>query len=86
MRLVFWFKISGVNNTGNLANKIFSDEQKRNIDSANSMGMEEETGSICANKWADFIVLGRSLHELVPEEIGAIDVQQTFWKGNQVWG
>mgnify|MGYP006144701753 CR=1 FL=1 len=40
MRLVFWFKISGVNNTGNLANKIFANEQKRNIDSAKSMGMK----------------------------------------------
>jgi hypothetical protein len=40
MRLGFWFKISGANNTGNLANKIFANEQKRNIDSAKSMGMK----------------------------------------------
>ncbi|MFP6710920.1 MAG: amidohydrolase [Rhodospirillales bacterium] len=55
------------------------------VNGARSLGMEEETGSICANKWADFIVLDRSLHELVPEEIGAIEVQQTYWKGTQVW-
>jgi hypothetical protein len=64
MRLVFWFKISGVNNTGNLANKIFADEQKRNIESAKSMGMkiirfdiacplEACTGSLAAHSLDD---------------------------------
>jgi len=48
--------------------------------------MEAETGSISADKWADFIVLEHSLHKLSPEEIGATNVQQTFWKGNRVWG
>ena len=55
------------------------------VNGARSLGMENETGCICANKWADFIVLNRSLHELVPEEISAIEVQQTYWKGTQVW-
>ncbi len=53
---------------------------------ARSLGMEAETGSISADKWADFIVLEHSLHKLSPEEIGATNVQQTFWKGNRVWG
>ena len=56
------------------------------LNGARSLGMENESGSICTNKWADFIVLDRSLHEMSPDEIGAVEVQQTHWKGIQVWG
>lgn len=55
------------------------------INGAQSLRMEDETGSLVAGKWADFIVLDEALETLAPAEIGAIDVRQTVWKGQTVF-
>ena len=49
------------------------------------LGMGTETGTIRAGKWADFIVLDQSLDQMNAEEISAIKVIETYWKGNTVW-
>lgn len=51
---------------------------------ARSLGMETQTGSLSAGKWADFVVLGQSLFKLHPSDIAGIGVQQTVWKGRTV--
>ncbi|MDG1236522.1 MAG: amidohydrolase [Amylibacter sp.] len=51
---------------------------------ARSLGMGNETGSLSAGKWADFIILNESLFEMDAIEIGNTRVQQTVWKGNVV--
>ena len=51
---------------------------------ARSLGMGNETGSLSAGKWADFIVLNKSLFEMDAMEIGNTYVQKTVWKGNVV--
>ncbi len=55
------------------------------INGAQSLRMEDETGSLVAGKWADFIVLDEALETLAPAEIGAIDVRRTVWKGQTVF-
>lgn len=51
---------------------------------ARSLGMESETGSLSAGKWADFVVLEQDPGDLGPEEIGAIAPLNTVWKGRTV--
>ncbi|MAD95430.1 MAG: hypothetical protein CML33_08045 [Rhodobacteraceae bacterium] len=51
---------------------------------ARSLGMGDETGSLSAGKWADFIVLNKSLFKMDAMEIGNTYVQKTVWKGNVV--
>ena len=55
------------------------------INGARSLRMENETGSLSPGKWADFIVLDQVLETLSPEEIGAVEVRRTVWKGRTVF-
>ena len=55
------------------------------INGAQSLRMEQETGSLVPGKWADFIVLDTALESLSPAEIGAVAVRQTLWKGQTVF-
>ena len=55
------------------------------INGAQSLRMEAETGSLSAGKWTDFIVLDQPLETLSPSEIGAVEVRQTVWKGQNVF-
>jgi len=52
---------------------------------AQSLGMQDETGSLSAGKWADFMVLDQALEDLSPAEIGAVEVRQTVWKSQTVF-
>ncbi|MEY8839979.1 amidohydrolase family protein, partial [Cribrihabitans sp. XS_ASV171] len=51
---------------------------------ARAMGMEGEIGQLTPGAWADFIVLPGDIRKMTPEEIGAIEVEQTVWKGRTV--
>ncbi len=55
------------------------------INGARSLQMEDETGTLAAGKWADFIVLDEPLEGLPPEELAAISVAETHWKGKCVY-
>lgn len=55
------------------------------LNGARSLGMEAETGSLSAGKWADFIVLNDDLATQDYREIGATQVQTTVWKGQVVF-
>lgn len=52
---------------------------------ARSLGMETETGSLTAGKWADFIVLDAPLTDMAQDEIGHVEVRETIWKGQRVF-
>ena len=51
---------------------------------ARTLGMEGETGVLKPGAWADFITLPGDLTTMSPEEIAAIEVRQTVWKGRVV--
>ncbi len=55
------------------------------INGARSMRMEQETGSIQAGKWADFVILKENLLTTQPLDIAAIRPQKTCWKGQAVF-
>ena len=48
---------------------------------ARSLGMQGETGSLSAGKWADFITLNENITTIPPIEIAAINPLSTVWKG-----
>jgi predicted amidohydrolase YtcJ len=52
---------------------------------ARSLRMEDETGSLEQDKWADFIILEKPLAALSPEDIAHVEVTQTIWKGKIVY-
>ena len=54
------------------------------INGARTLQMEAETGSLKAGKWADFIVLDTPLAQTAPDQIAAMEVRQTIWKGQLV--
>ena len=54
------------------------------VNGARSLGMENETGTLTSGKWADFIVLEKSLFATEPLEIGLTKPQITHWKGRVV--
>ncbi len=55
------------------------------LNSAQSMGLGKQTGSIEAGKSADFIVLDRNLFKGPAEQIHKVTVKQTFFRGRQVY-
>lgn len=54
------------------------------INGARSLGMGNETGSLSAGKWADFIILDKPLAGIDAMEIGNTQVKKTVWKGDVV--
>ena len=55
------------------------------INQAKANFMEEITGSITAGKYADIVVLDRNLLSVAPTDIGAVKVEQTWFKGRCVF-
>lgn len=55
------------------------------INGARSLGMGDQTGTLRTGKWADFIVLDTPLQAMHAEQIAALEVRQTIWKGNIVY-
>jgi len=51
------------------------------VNGARAMGMAGQIGTLAAGTWADFIVLDRDILQSSPEQIGAITVRQTIFKG-----
>lgn len=54
------------------------------INGARSLKMEQETGSLTAGRWADFIVLQEHLTDIPSADIGIVSPQLTVWKGQIV--
>jgi len=55
------------------------------INAARQFGAEDEIGSITAGKSADFIVLEKDIFNIEPMEIGDVQVEKTYLKGNLVY-
>ena len=55
------------------------------VNTAWSLMVEEETGSIETSKWADMIILNHNLLEIPLTEIHKTEVQKTLFKGNVVY-
>ena len=51
---------------------------------ARSLGMTDETGSLSAGKWADFVILKENLLDIPAEAIAAVMPEATYWKGQAV--
>jgi len=52
---------------------------------ARAMGMAGQTSVLSAGAWADFIILADDIRTMTPAQIGAIEVQETIWKGQTVF-
>ncbi|GGA27549.1 amidohydrolase [Neptunicoccus cionae] len=52
---------------------------------ARAIGLGGQTSILREGAFADFIVLNGDIQTLTPAEIGAIEVQETVWKGNTVF-
>lgn len=55
------------------------------ISSAYQCFLEDITGSLEMGKSADFVILDRNIRETKPEELGNIQVKQTWFKGKVVY-
>ena len=55
------------------------------INTAWSLMVDEETGSIETGKWADMIVLNHNLFEIPETEIHKTEIQKTIFKGEVVY-
>ena len=55
------------------------------INTAWSLRLEEETGSIETGKWADMIVLSHNLFEILQTDIHKTEVRKTLFKGEVVY-
>lgn len=55
------------------------------VNSARAMGLSGKIGVLAPGAWADFIVLDGDIRQMNPEEIGAITVRQTVYKGQSVY-
>ncbi|SDE51214.1 amidohydrolase [Ruegeria marina] len=52
---------------------------------ARAMGKAGEIGQLAPGAWADFIVLPGDIRQMSYTEIGAIEIRETFWKGQSVY-
>lgn len=55
------------------------------ISNAWLMNKESEIGSIEVGKSADFVVLGNDLFEVEPHEISQVEIEKTYYKGEQTF-
>lgn len=55
------------------------------VNAARAMRKEGEIGQLITGAWADFIILPGDIRKMTYQQIGAIDVQETFWKGKCVY-
>jgi len=55
------------------------------INTAWSLMVDEESGSIETGKWADMIILNHNLLEIPETEIHKTEVQKTIFKGKVVY-
>lgn len=56
------------------------------INGARSLGREQVFGSISVGKSADFIVIDRDIFSIPADQIGGTKVEQTWFRGKQVYG
>jgi len=55
------------------------------INAARQFGAEDEIGSLTAGKSADFVVLDKDIFTIDTMEIGDVQIEQTYLKGNLVY-
>ena len=55
------------------------------VNAARAIGLAGETSVLKSGAFADFIVLERDIHSLSPEDVSAVQVQETVWKGKTVF-
>ncbi|MBR9864804.1 MAG: amidohydrolase family protein [Rhodobacteraceae bacterium] len=55
------------------------------VNAARAIGLAGETSVLKSGAFADFIVLEQDIHSLSPEDVSAVQVQETVWKGKTVF-